>query len=267
MNQTSPPSSPVPGLTVCYTCMDSMRSLPASLASTKDLAERVLVVDSGSTDGTIEYCREHAVEVVHRDWTNMADQRQFAMRSCGDAAWVLSLDSDENLDDDLRDSIRRTLRDVDDSVDGFRMRRMTYLDGKLLRHTFQPEWRLRLVRGGAFRVEGDAVGGHDRIVVDGEIRSLEGVLLHDSWTGAQDMLARGVRYGFRASKVSRNGGTRLNLLINPASAFFKQLVLRRGFLDGWRGWVAAGGVASQALAKHLAIMERRELEREDRRSS
>ena len=247
--------------------MNSMRTLPASLASTVGFAERVLVVDSGSTDGTIEFCREQGVEVIHRDWTNMAEQRGFSLRACGETGWALSLDSDEILDDELRDSIRRHLQEADASVDGFRMRRMTYLDGRLLRHTFQPEWRLRLVRVQTARVEGDAVGGHDRIVVDGGIGSLEGGLLHDSWTDAQDMLARGVRYGFRASGTVRKGGTPLNILINPASAFFKQLILRRGFLDGWRGWVAAGGVASQALAKHLAIMERRQLEREDRRSS
>ena len=247
--------------------MNSMRTLPASLASTLGLAERVLVVDSGSTDGTIEYCKKHGVEIVHRDWTNMAEQRAFAIQTCGKTGWALSLDSDEILDDELCHSIHRKLESVDSAVDGFRMRRMTYLDGELLRHTFQPEWRLRLVRVAGARVEGDAVGGHDQILVDGTIESLEGVLLHDSWIGAKDMLERGVRYGFRASKMDRKGGTRLNLLVNPASAFFKQLVLRRGFLDGWRGWVAAAGVASQALAKHVAIMERRELEREDRRSS
>lgn len=244
-----------------------MRTLPTSLACTLGVAERILVVDSGSTDGTIEHCTKHGVEVVHREWTNMADQRAFAIQACGKTGWALSLDSDEILDEALCRSIRLELASVDASVHGFRMRRMTYLDGELLGHTFQPEWRLRLVRVAGARVKGDAVGGHDQIIVDGTVRSLEGMLIHDSWINAKDMLERGLRYGFRASKTDRKGGTRLNLLINPAAAFFKQLVLRRGFLDGWRGWVAAAGVASQALAKHVAIMERRELEREDRRSS
>ena len=244
-----------------------MRTLPASLASSLDVAERILVVDSGSTDGTIEHCTKLGVEVVHREWTNMADQRAFAIKACGEAEWALSLDSDEILDETLCRSIRLELASVDASVHGFQMRRMTYLDGELLGHTFQPEWRLRLVRVAGARVKGDAVGGHDQIIVEGSIRSLEGMLLHDSWINARDMLERGVRYGFRASQTARKGGTRLNILINPASAFFKQLVLRRGFLDGWRGWVAAAGVASQALAKHVAIMERRQLEGEDRRSS
>ena len=247
--------------------MNSMRTLPASLASSLNVAERILVVDSGSTDGTIEHCTKLGVEVVHREWTNMADQRAFAIKACGEAEWALSLDSDEILDETLCRSIRLELASVDASVHGFQMRRMTYLDGELLGHTFQPEWRLRLVRVAGARVKGDAVGGHDQIIVEGSIRSLEGMLLHDSWINARDMLERGVRYGFRASQTARKGGTRLNILINPASAFFKQLVLRRGFLDGWRGWVAAAGVASQALAKHVAIMERREIEREDRRSS
>ena len=247
--------------------MNSMRTLPASLASVLGVAERILVVDSGSTDGTIDYCTKLGVEVIHREWTNMADQRAFSIQACGEAGWALSLDSDEILDETLCQSVRSELASVDANVRGFRMRRMTYLDGELLGHTFQPEWRLRLVRVAGARVKGDAVGGHDQILVDGTVRSLEGILHHDSWINAKDMLERGVRYGFRASETTRTGGTRLNLLVNPASAFFKQLVLRRGFLDGWRGWVAAAGVASQALAKHVAIMERRQLEREDRRSS
>ena len=255
------------GLTVSFTCMNSMRTLPAALHSVRGLAERIIVVDSGSTDGTLECCAEHQAQVIHRDWTNMADQRGFSLEAAGPGGWVLSLDSDESLDQRAADSIRQALGTVPDSIDGLELNRMTLLDGRLLEHTFQPEWRLRLVRCGRATVVGDAVGGHDRIVVEGGVQRLEGSIIHDSWDGASDMLQRGVRYGFRAAGTARSGGRAINLLVNPAAAFLKQLVLRRGFRDGWRGWVAAGGVASQALAKHLAIMERRQRRREDDRSS
>ena len=81
------------------------------------------------------------------------------------------------------------------------------------------------------------------------------------------MLARGVSWGVQTGRAAEKGGHQINLLVNPAAAFLKQLLLRRAILDGWRGWVAAGGVASQTLAKHIAIMERREREREASRSS
>ncbi len=263
-----PPSQPEPvaGLVACYTCMNSMRTLPGSLDSVRGLAERVVVVDSGSTDGTLEFLREAGIQPVHRDFTNPTEQKAHAMSLAADGGWTLLLDSDESLDERACHAIREAIAACPPDVSGFELNRITWLDGRLLRHSFQPEWRLRLVRSGASRVVGDSVGGHDRVEVDGSTRRLEGRILHDSWTGARHMLERGIYFGFRAAEFER-GGRRINLLVNPAAAFLKQLVLRRGFMDGWRGWVAAGGVASQALAKHLAIMELRELEREDRRSS
>lgn len=246
--------------------MNSMRTMPRSLDSIRSLVERVVVVDSGSTDGTIEFCREQGAEVVHRDWTNFPEQKTRALELCAESAWVLNLDSDESPDSELVAGIRSALAHPSESVDGFEINRLTLLHGRLLRHTFQPEWRLRLCRGGEGRVNHDSPV-HDRIDVSGGVERLPGVLVHDSWIGSTDMLARGVHYGALVAKGYRGGGRPINLLVNPASAFLKQLLLRRGFLDGWRGWVAAGGVASQALAKHLAIMELRELKREERRSS
>jgi glycosyltransferase involved in cell wall biosynthesis len=246
--------------------MNNMRTIPASLESVRDLAETVIVLDSGSTDGTIEHFRDQGVESVHRDFTNPTEQKEHAMSLATDARWILLLDSDESLDADAVRSIRQAIEECPDSVCGFALNRITWLNGRLLQHSFQPEWRLRLVRAGTSRIVGDSVGGHDRVEVDGDVRHLEGRILHDSWTGTRHMLERGIYFGFRGAPFSK-GGSRLNILFNPAAAFVKQLILRRGFRDGWRGWIAAGGVASQALAKHLAIMERRELEREDRRSS
>ena len=262
-NEAQP--SPIPGFTVCYTCMNSMRTLSDSLDSVQDLAERIVLVDSGSTDGTIEFLQARGLEPVHREFTNPTEQKEFAMSLARDGDWTLLLDSDEALDDRAIASIREAVASAPESVAGFEINRMTWLDGRLLRHSFQPEWRLRLVRTGKSRIVGDAVGGHDRVVVDGAVHRLEGLILHDSWTGARHMLERGIYFGFRASAFTRGGG-KLNLLLNPAAAFFKQLIIRRGFLDGWRGWVAAGGVASQALAKHIAIMEHQQLKREGRRS-
>jgi len=268
MSQTDGKNSPVQDLAICYTCFNSMRTLERSLRSARALSDTIVAVDSGSTDGTLELCREMGVSTTHRDWTTTVEQKQFALSLCADSTWTLILDSDETIEDDLADSIRRVLAGADEGDAGFEMNRMTWLHGRPLRHAFQPEWRLRLVRSAVAGISGDKAGGHDRLHVQGgRVGRLEGTLRHDSWVDAGDMMERGVRYAVRSADSGKSGGGPLNLLFNPAAGFLKQLILRRGFLDGWRGWLAAGGVALQALAKHMAIMERRGREREDSRSS
>ena len=76
------------------------------------------------------------------------------------------------------------------------------------------------------------------------------------------MLARGVRWSNATGRAATRGGRITNICFNPVIAFLKQLLLKRAFLDGWRGWAAAGAVAVGTLCKHIAIMERRGLEKE-----
>ena len=189
MNPARHPT-PVAGLTVCYTCMNNMRTIPASLDSVRALADSIVVLDSGSTDGTIEHFRAHGIETVHRDFTNPTEQKSHAMSLAREARWILLLDSDESLDVHAVESIREALCDCPDSVCGFSLNRVTWLNGRLLEHSFQPEWRLRLVRAGTSRVVGDSVGGHDRLEVDGEVRRLEGRILR--FRSTRHMLERGI---------------------------------------------------------------------------
>jgi glycosyltransferase involved in cell wall biosynthesis len=258
----------VEGLAICYTAFNSMRTIKRSLESALALSDHVVVVDSGSTDGTIDLCRDHGIETIHRDWTNPTEQKAFAMSFCKERPWVLLLDSDETVLEDLAPAIRKAIEEAGPEDTGFEMNRRTWFDGRPLRHAFQPEWRLRLVQTSRARILADPSGVHDRLEVDGgRVGRLTGILRHDSWEDAADMLRRGVSWGVQTGRAAEKGGRVVNLVFNPGFAFLKQLLIRRAILDGWRGWVAAAGVASQTLAKHIAIMERRERERESSRSS
>lgn len=267
MPESDHDEQPIDGLAVCYTAFNSMRTMERSLESALRLSSHVVVVDSGSTDGTIEHCRSLGVEPVHRDWTNPTEQKAFAMSFCSESTWLLLLDSDETVLDDLAPAIRAALAEAGPDDAGFELNRRTWFDGRPLRHAFQPEWRLRLVRTDRARILADPSGVHDRLeVTGGRVRRLSGILRHDSWEDAADMLRRGVSWGVQTGRAAKKGGRVANLLFNPGIAFLKQLLVRRAILDGWRGWIAAGGVASQTMAKHIAIMERREQERESSRS-
>ncbi|MCH8153319.1 MAG: glycosyltransferase family 2 protein [Planctomycetes bacterium] len=247
-------------LAVAITTKDNMRTIERTLRSVQLIASRIVVVDSGSTDGTIERCQALGAEVVHHDWDGMVVQRQFALEQCREHRWVLALDSDESLEPQLQDSITRTLREDDPRYQGWFMNRKVWFLGGWLHHTFQPEWRLRLVRGGAGRVTGigpQGRGGHDRIEVDGRAGRLVGNCRHDSWADVQQWCQRSISLAERAAQYADCGGSLLNLLLSPPAAMIKQLILKRGFLDGMRGLIAAGMTFNYTMLKHTFIAAER----------
>jgi glycosyltransferase involved in cell wall biosynthesis len=255
--------TPIDDLTICFTTFNSMRTMPRALEAAQALSQNIVVVDSGATDGTLELCRRHGIEPIHRDWTTPAEQKRFALSFCSGTTWSLVLDSDETVLDELAASIRTAIATAGPNDTGFKLNRVYWLRGRPLRHALQPEWLLRLVRFDVFEIKSNAGGVHERLEVkSGRSRRIQGVLRHDAWVDVGDMLGRGVRWSVSTGRVVQRGGRVINLCFNPAIAFLKQIVLRQAFLDGWRGWATAGAVAVWSLSKHIAIMERRALERE-----
>jgi glycosyltransferase involved in cell wall biosynthesis len=255
-------SGPVASLAIALTMCDSMRTLEPVLRAAVALAGRVVAVDSGSRDGSIELAASLKVDVIRRAWAGHVAQKQFAIDACAGAEWVLLLDSDEIVSAELDRTIRAAVARRGASPVGYRVNRRLLFGGHALRHTFQPEWRLRLFRPTHAKVAGTPP--HDRVDVDGDVGDLAGDLLHDSWKDVDDMLRRQVGYARIAADAESlaHGGGLLDIAIRPGAAFLKQYVLKQGFRDGWRGLAVAGGVAAATLMKHVAIAERRGLRRD-----
>ncbi len=248
-------SEPV-DLDVVIIACDNERTIARTLLSVEGYAKRILVIDSGSRDGTMEIARKHGAEVIYHEWEGHVKQKQFALEQCS-AAWVLSLDSDESVDEVLRGEILRVVGDDESGVAGFEVNRRIFFLGRWLKYTFQPEWRLRLVR--RERAHWEGYDPHDKMVVEGGgVRRLGGVLRHDSWADVSDLVRSQVGHGLHAAESYHQMGRRgslLKLFISPAGAMFKQLVLRRGVLDGWRGVVVAVGASVGVCAKYLRLIE------------
>lgn len=257
--------SPRTRLAIAICTKNNIRTIRRTLESVRDLADRIVIVDSGSTDGTTEIGRALGAEIHHREWNGPVAQKQYAMDLCADADWVLLLDSDESPEPDLRESIRAVLREADDDDDpagpiAYEINRRVWFLGGWLKHAFQPEWRTRLVRGGHARLEGvgeNGLGGHDRIEVDGRVDRLDGVCRHDSWTDLREMFTRYAALAERAAAYDPRGGRVIDILFRPVVAIVKQLFVRRAILDGRRGLIASFGCGAGVLMKHLCIMERR----------
>ncbi len=182
-------------------------------------------------------------------------QKQFALDQCRDHDWVLLLDSDESVEPRLAESIRRVLAEDGRGCAGWLVNRKIWFLGGWLHHTYQPEWRLRLVRGGQARVSG--VEEHDRLEVEGPLGRLEGDLRHDSWADLADLARRQIEYAEMASRCDARGGNLASLLFSPPAAMLKQLILKQGFRDGARGFIAAGMTFNAKMLKHAYLAARR----------
>lgn len=242
---------------------NSMRTIPAVLESLKSIADKIVVVDSGSTDGTIEYCRKSGCRVFHLDWQGYIQQRSISIEKCLPAVWVLSLDSDEILEPELQSSIRKAIETNDPDISGYEFNRKMWYLGGWLNHVYFPEWRLRLVRPEKAKVIGDQV--HEKIVVDGKTARLDGICRHDSYADLQDHAVRQIRYASTYSR-SKIKGHWWHLFTSPLGAVWKMLIRKRCFMDGKRGWIAfAMAINFKLLKQAFQMLHRLEQEQKDKR--
>jgi glycosyltransferase involved in cell wall biosynthesis len=247
-------ANPTKTLAVAITTFNSIRTIRECLDSVRGIADKIYVVDSGSTDGTVELCHSYGAEVEYREWPGMVKQRQFSIDRCHDYRWVLSLDSDESLDDCLAEAVREAAKLDAPHVHGYKINRKVWFMDGWLNYVFQPEPRLRLVRPDNAKVVGVGVhgkGGHDSIVVEGQTALLHGTCKHDSWKDPTDMMRRYVELGHRAMQYDPRPSNQSKLFLSPINAFIKQYFFKKGFLDGRRGLIASLGVAYGTGIKHL----------------
>lgn len=253
-----------PELSVMIPCRNNDRTMGRVLDSVKGLATQLVVVDSGSTDSTmdlVDACRDWCeVVLIQTHWRGFVRTKQLALEACS-RDYILWLDSDEPVSDELALSIRGA---IERGVDAAKVNRMIEYKGRLLRHAWQPEHRLRLVRAELVRTNRARFAGvdpHDYLEVDRgiDVPLLDGVLIHDSFATFAEHLSNQLRLARASADALYEAGERssaLRLMTSPPGAFFKQLVLKRSFRDGYAGWLAAATSATHAMCKHMMLYER-----------
>jgi glycosyltransferase involved in cell wall biosynthesis len=244
-------------LSVVLITRDAVSQLAPCLDSA-DFADEILVVDSGSTDGTIELAAARGARVVHEAWRGFGPQKQFAVEQARND-WVLCLDADERVTPELASAIRRAL--AVPAFTAYRFARCNRFLGRYLRHgEGYPDWSLRLFHRAHARWSDDIV--HEKVVCAGPVGSLAGDLLHDSAESLDSYLAKQNRYTSLAAEAALARGKRasvVRLLISPLARFVKFYLLRRGFLDGVPGLVhtlIGCGNSFAKYAKMLAVQRR-----------
>jgi glycosyltransferase involved in cell wall biosynthesis len=214
---------------------DAVAQLEPCLASLA-FADEILVVDSGSTDGTVELARSRGARVVDHAWPGFGRQKQFAV-SQAKHDWVLCLDADERVSDELRASIVAELAAPRGFV--YSMPRCNRFLGRWLRHgEGYPDPNTRLFHRGHASWSDDAV--HEHVLTTHPVIRLSGDLMHESAETLERYLDKQNRYTtLQAEKMLAEGRTAgaFSLVFSPLARFVKFYLVRLGFLDGVAGLV------------------------------
>jgi glycosyltransferase involved in cell wall biosynthesis len=226
-------------LSVAIITLNEEANLPRTLA-TIAWADEIVVVDSGSTDGTRAITDSHGAHFVPEPWRGFAAQKNFAMSLCT-SDWVLSLDADEAVSPELAASIQKTIA-APPSHTAYSLRRRNFFLGCWIRHGgYYPDAKLRLFPRGQGSFQETPV--HETAVFGGNVETLDGDLLHDAYPTLASYLDHMQRYStLGAGVVFARGRTGRGLLgflngvlLNPLATFLYNYVLRAGFLDGREG--------------------------------
>jgi glycosyltransferase involved in cell wall biosynthesis len=242
------------GLSIAIITFNEERNLADCIRSCEDLADEVLVLDSFSTDRTEEIARSFPkVRFAQHPFDGHVQQKNRAFAMCRNE-WVLSLDADERLGPELREEIRAL---EPGGRAGFRMPRLTFALGAPIRHCgWYPQRRYRLVRRAAARWEGE--NPHDYLVVDGEGGDLRGDLVHHSFRDVADMARTADSFSSIQAMNLHHRGKRLARLwavLKPPLKFLEIYLLKRGFLDGYAGFLVARMNAYGAFLKFIKLHE------------
>src|SRR5499427_7873021 len=190
-------------------------------------ADETVVVDSGSTDNTVELAKRRGARVVAKEWLGFGPQKQFAVESASHD-WVLCLDADERVSDALRESIVAELEAPRGWV--YAMPRCNRFLGRWLRHgEGYPDWIVRLFHRRHARWGSEAV--HEKVDTAEPVMRLSGDLLHDSAETLEKYLDKQNRYTSLQAEALRSAGHRasvLQLVLSPSLRFFKFYLVRLG---------------------------------------
>ncbi|MEO8648924.1 MAG: glycosyltransferase family 2 protein [Acidobacteriota bacterium] len=233
------------------------KNIAAAIRSV-DWADEILVVDSNSTDKTVDIAKDLGAKVISREWTGFASQKQFAADSA-ENDWILSLDADERVSDELRTEIEK-LKAKDRHADGYTIPRLsTYMGLEIHHGGWYPDRQLRFFdrRKGRWK---DVVI-HESVAIDdgAEVGSLSGDILHFSVENASHhhrMISE--RYAPLAAKLMFENGRRtspLRTAFSALAAFIRGYFLRLGFLDGFPGFCIAFFAAYHTFLKNLLLYE------------
>lgn len=244
----------MPTLSVIVIVKNEARNIKRCLRSIAPIANEIIILDSGSTDNTVEICRQYTPHVFITDWPGYGPQKNRALqRAQGD--WVLSLDADEWVTAPLRTEIQKAMQQAD--FQGFYLPRLNMFCGRFQRYGDAARDKvLRLFQRNAGEFTNDIA--HEKVICQGKIGCLHHRLFHNSSRTKAAWSAQMQNYTRLTAELRHAKGKQSNpfkAILNGAWIFFRSYFLRQGFRDGQLGFLYAKLNAQSSFQKNLQLWQ------------
>lgn len=247
----------MPKLSAVIITLNEEKNISRCIDSLKGVADEIIVVDSGSDDGTENICLEKGIKFFFHEWQGYIEQKNHA-NSLAEHPYILSIDADEALSDELKESILKIKNNME--ADGYDMNRLTNYCGRWIRHGgWYPDRKLRLFHRDKFEWGGERIHEHMIRKQDKtKIQHLKGDLLHYSYYSISEHITQANHFTNMTAKLAVEKGknaSMLKIFFSPMVKFMKDYFIKLGFLDGYYGYIVCRISAQATFMKYSKIRQ------------
>lgn len=246
-----------PDITCVILTLNEEQNLRRAINSVSEIAKEIIVIDSGSTDGTVRIAENLGAKCIFNEFTTYEKQRNFGL-SHVKTEWVLFLDADEEVSEGLKKEILNTLESEKQIFDGFLIPRKNWYLGAFLK-CWSPDRLLRLFRKEKGMWRGKV---HEKVELKGRVGLMKNPILHYPFRDLYHQYSKNIKYAKLLAEEKSEKGVKfcfLDLAVRPLLNFLKHYVLKGCIFDGIRGFIFALFYLQYTIQKYSMLYEQKQL--------